>query len=144
MIRRAKRADITKINSLLQSYGLATIDQSYINHRDLCLVAEEGSEIVGFVWAGLMRQNKTAYLDYFTVSREQSKKGVGAALAKEMLLLFKKVGVERAFGVIQQDEFHDKSAFNALRMGMYAMERPFTYVYGSVPHSTRELALGEK
>lgn len=143
MIRRAKRSDVDGINQLLASYGLQLIDQSYVNHRDVCLVAEIDGQIVGFLWAGLMRQNKTAYLDYFTVSREHAKKGVGNALALACLSKFHKMGVERAFGVIQRDEFHDKSAVNALKMGMYSQEKPFTYVYGYVAHSARELGLGE-
>lgn len=142
-IRRAKRADIDQINQLLGSYGLQTIDQSFVNHRDIALVAESEGQIVGFVWAGLMRQNKSAYLDYFTVSREHARQGVGHALARETLNRFKRMGVERAFGVIERDEFHDKSALNALKMGMYAQERPYTYVYGYVSHSCRELGLGE-
>lgn len=143
MIRRAKRADIAQINQLLQCYGLASIDHTYINHRDIALVAEADKRIVGFLWAGLMRQNKTAYLDYFTVSRDHAKGKVGQALALECLALFSKMGVEKAFGVIQHDEFHDKSAFNALRMGMFAQPKPYTYVYGYVPHSYKELGLGE-
>jgi N-acetylglutamate synthase-like GNAT family acetyltransferase len=90
-----------------------------------------------------MRQNKSAYVDYFTVARTHAKSGIGHALAKEALLRMRRLGVERAFGIIEQDEFHDKSAFNALKMGMYAQERPYTYVYGFVPHSCRELGLGE-
>jgi predicted N-acetyltransferase YhbS len=91
-----------------------------------------------------MRQNKTAYLDYFTVSRSHTKQGLGHELAKETLELFHTMGVERAFGVIQRDEFHDKSAFNALKMGMYAQEQPYTYVYGFIPHSLKELGLGDR
>jgi N-acetylglutamate synthase-like GNAT family acetyltransferase len=143
MIRRAKRADLAQINQLLNTYGLSTIDRSFVNHRDVALVAEIDGKVVGFVWAGLMRQNKTAYIDYFTVSKELSKQGVGHTLARETLTLFNKLGVERAFGVIERDEFHDKSAFNALKMGMYAQERPYTYVYGFIPHSCKELRIGE-
>lgn len=137
-IRRAKRADLANINTLLSTYGLQTIDNSYINHRDICLVAEAEGEIVGLVWAGLMRSNKYAYVDYFTVRADLAHKGVGNALARECLAKMHKLGVERAFGMIKQDKWHDKSAFNALKMGMYSDEAPFTYVYGSVEHSARE------
>jgi N-acetylglutamate synthase-like GNAT family acetyltransferase len=142
MIRRAKRTDLAKINSLLNTYGLQTIDLTYINHRDVCLVAEVDGNIVGFVWAGLMRQNKAAYLDYFTVSKDHAKQGIGQALAAATLKHFARIGVERAFGVIERDEFHDRSAVNALKMGMFAQERPYTYVYGFVNHSAKELGLG--
>lgn len=144
MIRRAKRADIGRINKLLHSYNVPAIDSSHVNHRDVALVSESEDNINGFLWAGLMRQNKTAYLAYFTVSPEMSKQGVGAALAKECLQLFDKMGVQQAFGIIERDEFHDKSAFNALRMGMRAKEQPCTYVYGIVPSSIKELGLGDK
>lgn len=142
-IRRAKRSDIDRINTLLNAYGLQTIDKSYVNHRDIAIIAESKEQCVGFLWAGLMRQNKSAYIDYFTVSKEFTNQGVGKALAFETLKLFRRMGVERAFGVIEQDQYHDKSAFNALRMGMFAQQKPYTYVYGFVPHSSKELGLGE-
>lgn len=141
IIRRAKRVDIEDINSLLRTYGLATVDTSYINHRDVCLVAEHEGEIVGMVWAGLMRGNKSAYVDYFTVKPDLAHKGVGHALARECLARMRKLGVERAFGIIKHDGFHNKSAMNALKMGMYSDEAPYTYVYGFTEHSAKELGV---
>lgn len=80
-IRRAKRKDIPKTSHL---------DASHINHRDICLVAECDGRIIGSVFAGLMRQNKQAYLEVHGEARQE--------LITEALLKMKKLGVESICG----------------------------------------------
>lgn len=138
-IKKATLKDLPEINKLLNSYGLALMDNSYFNHRDVCLIVVKDGTVIGLVWSGLMRKNKAAYIDYFTVDAKYKKEGIGNLLALAMLAELKKRHVETAFGIIFRDKWHDASAVNSLKLGMYTKTEPATYVYGFVDHSVKEV-----
>jgi N-acetylglutamate synthase-like GNAT family acetyltransferase len=140
-IRRAKKSDLSAIKDLMALYGnKMSVEGHHINHRDVSLVAvtDEG-QIIGFVWAGLMAQNKVAYLDKFTIHPEYAKKGVGQKLALKALEIGKKLGVQDVFGIIKRDAYHDKSAINALKMAFSADREPYTFVRTNVNFMISEL-----
>ncbi len=141
MVRRARTPDLPGINQLLRSYELAPMDASYINGRDIFLFAPSGVEIQGVLWCGLMRKNRSAYVEYFTVSADKAHAGVGKMLAESMARELRKHGVQRVFGIIERDAFHDRSAFNALRMGMKAKATAHTYVFSDVADIFKETGL---
>lgn len=139
VVRRAKRFEISKINELVAKVGMQTIDQSYINHRDVGIIAEYDNKIIGFLWLGLMRQNKLCYIDYFIVDKAFEKKGVGKSLAQFALEIASKMGVDQVFGIIANGESHDKSAFNALRMALSSDGNVYTQIKGHMRHVLSEL-----
>lgn len=138
-VRRAKRYEINKINELLNIYGFKTIDASYINPRDVALIAVDGPKVVGFIWLGLMRQNKSAYVDCFMVHPDYAHKKVGQQLCMKSLELSNKIGVESVFGIIAHSKYHDKSAYNALRMAMGSDGQVYTQVKAQISHVLHEL-----
>ena len=140
-IRRPKRHEVSRINELFAMYGLRPIEPSHINHRDVSLVAEDGDKIVGFLWVGLMRQNKEGYINHFIVDKGYSKKGVGKRLAMTALETVKKLGVEEVFGIIAHDEFYERSAFNSLRMAIGSDGLVYTQVKAQIKHMEKELGV---
>lgn len=138
-VRRAKKFDVVNINAVLASYGYQAIDESYINPRDIALVAVDSGKIIGFLWIGLMRQNKQGYIDCFAVSGAYSGKGVGNLLAKAALEACRKLNVSEVFGIIANGEFHDRSAINALKMALASDGLSYTQVRGSIPHMIAEI-----
>jgi N-acetylglutamate synthase-like GNAT family acetyltransferase len=140
-VRRAKKTDLGGIQELMALYGhKMTVEGHHINHRDVSLVAvTDDGQIVGFVWAGLMAQNKVAYLDKFVVHPEHAGKKVGHALALKAFEIGKKLGVQDVFGIIKRDAYHDKSAINALKMAFSADREPYTFVRTNLDFMMSEL-----
>lgn len=138
-IRRAKRRDLEGINALLNGYAFHTLDRSYINHRDISIVAEDNKRIVGFLWVGLMRQNKQGYIDHFVVDPVYTHKKVGKQLAVEALAVSLKLGVEEVFGIIAKGKHFDKSGFNALRMAIGSDGHEYVRVRAQLKHVVSEL-----
>lgn len=138
-IRKALPADLPAIQELTGKFGMP-VSEAHINNRDISLVARatDGS-LVGFLFCGLMAKNTTGYIDKFCVDPTYRKKGVGNALAMACLSELAKRKVRSAFGLIKQDEAHDASAINALKMAMGSDGKPYTYVHGDVLNTIKEL-----
>jgi N-acetylglutamate synthase-like GNAT family acetyltransferase len=139
-IHKASKQDLPAIRMLMQSYGKMVVGPEHVNQRDIALCArDDEGRLVGFLYMGLMAQNKVGYLDKFCVDRGLAGKGVGSALAMACFEAAKKRGVREVFGVIRQDEFHEKSAMNALKMAFGAHKEPYTYVSADLNHMAAEL-----
>ena len=140
--KRARKEDLPAIRLLLQETGKMLIDEKYLTPRDIAIQARDSDtgEVVGFLWCGVMAGNSLGYLDKFQVAQSRSRQGIGNLMAKAMLAEVKRRGIRQVFGMIQQDEFHDKSAFNALKMAMASDGRDYTLVFADLPHVTAELA----
>ena len=139
-IRRAKINDLHAIKHLLQQYAKCDIEPYHLNKRDIALVAyADSGELIGFVWAGLMAGNKVAYVDKVAVAPGYTGKGVCQALYKEAIKLGAKVGVKEVQGIIRRDQYHDKSAMNALKCAFGADELPYTFVYTDLNKIQKEL-----
>jgi GNAT superfamily N-acetyltransferase len=125
---------------LLQKYGKLVATESLFNHRDIALQARlDSGELVGFLWVGLMAKGTLGYIDKFCVDPAYAGKGVGTALAMGMKEELVKRKVKTVFGLIQQDEYHEKSAMNALKSAMGAHKLPYTFVEADVAHAVEEL-----
>jgi N-acetylglutamate synthase-like GNAT family acetyltransferase len=140
-IRVAKRFDLPAIRELMQTHGKNSVEEYHINNRDISLVAEMDGKLVGFVWCGLMAQNKFAYVDKVSVHPDYQKKGVTNklywALGKRMV----RAGVKQAFGIIRHDEWHTAAAVNALKMGFGSDGYNYTYVLADIGHAKAEIGL---
>lgn len=131
-IRRAKSYHLSDIHVLCNQYGYETVDKNCINNKDLSIVALDDKAVIGFLWCGLMANQKLGYISHFLVDAKYTKKGVGNLMAKRLYELCKLKKVEKVFGIIQQREYHDKSAMNALKMAMKGDLYPYTYVYANI------------
>lgn len=142
-ISNATKQDIPAIQYLLASYGSKLVlDPACINKRDIALQArDESGKLVGFLWVGLMAKNTLGYMDKFCVDKDSSRKGVGKSLALAMKDQLVKRRVKTVFGIIRQDQYHDQSAMNALRMAIGGDPLPFTYVVADVAHAVKELEM---
>ena len=142
LVRKARRTDLEAINQLQNLYGKMQVEAKLINHRDLSLVAidEKTGAIIGFCWGGLMAGNSLIYIDKVVADPKWAKKGVINALYRDLLKLGTKIGVKTAIGLIRQDEFHERSAVNALKLAFAADAVPYTYVFGDIAHMNAELA----
>lgn len=140
MICSAKPKHFNDINELQKAYGLRSIEPLSINHRDISLVAlDVQGRVVGFIWMGLMAGNTRGYIDHFVVLPDYAKQGVGFQLGKALYDRAFKRGVREVFGVIRHNEFHDKSAMNALKFGLVAHSEPYTYVCGEANYIKSQL-----
>lgn len=138
--RRVKGDDLAQINRLLKQYWDRVWDGSEINPRDVAVGAfSDHGACHGVIWVGLMQKNRLGYVDYYVTDPEFARKGVGQGLARTTFGILQKLGVERVFGVINTDEFHDRSAINALRIGMGAKARPHTLVFGELKTMGKEI-----
>lgn len=130
IIKSAKLEDLPAIQYLMQIYGKMVVGPEHLNKRDIAVQARNDSgELIGFIWCGLMAKNTLAYVDSFVVHPTLAGKGVGTALLLELQKRLSRAGVVKVFGAIKQDEFHDKSAMNCLKMGMGADNTPHTIVF---------------
>lgn len=123
----------------MQCYGKYTVDAAHINHRDISLVAVNDNKVVGFLYVGLMAKNTVGYMDKFTIHPDYANQGIGQQLAVKALEESVKRGVREVFGIIQQDQYHDKSAMNALRMAIGSNGTPYTYVRADINFILSEL-----
>lgn len=142
-ISTATKQDIPAIQYLLASYGSKlSLDPALINNKDIALQArDESGKLIGFLWVGLMAKNTLGYMDKFCVDKDYSKKGVGKALALALKDRLVKRRVKTVFGIIRQDQYHDKSAMNALRMAVGGDQISYTYVIADVAHAIQELEM---
>lgn len=124
----------------MRRYGKMDVGPEHINSKDIALCARDKSgALVGFLFLGLMAQNKVGYLDKFCVDPDHTKKGVGNALARAAFQAATKRGVREVFGVIRQDQYHEQSAVNALKMAFGAHKESYTYVCADLRHMASEL-----
>ena len=132
MIRRATQEDLSQIHGLCLKYGLESMRPEFINSRDICLVADIGGKIGGYIWAGLMARNTFAYVCGFTVDPQYSKQRVGENLAKELLRVARMKGVRSFVATIKQDKYHDQCAVNCLKAGAGAAPESCTLITGDL------------
>lgn len=140
-VSRATKQDLGAIRHLSAKYGhKLLIEECLFNSRDIAIQArsEEGV-LVGFVWGGLMGSNQICYVDKVMVDPEFRGMGVLPGLYKELFRVALRRGVKKAFGVIRQDQFHDKSAKGAMHMAWGADSFPYTYVQADLAHMVKEL-----
>lgn len=125
-IRKANRTDLPGIVELMAEYGLMKIDASYINRKDVSLVAynDEG-ETVGFIFVGMMCNNNHAYCDKLVVSSEYNKKGVGKALCEQAFIEAIRRGAQTCTAVVRQDEYFPAVAMNGLKIAAKGDRLPY-------------------
>ena len=140
-LHRAEKQDLPAIQELLATYGSGmTISPEHLTKRDIALCARDASgALVGFVFFGLMAAGTIAYTDKFCVAKTHAKQGVGKALLQEAFRLGRKRGVKQVIGFIKRDEYHDRSAINALRMAVGGSLVPYTMVEAQLSHMQSEL-----
>lgn len=140
-VSKARREDLPSIRHLSAIYGHKLLVEDYhLNNNDIALQARaDNGDIAGFVWAGLMAKNKVAYVDKAMVHPDYSMHGVLPKLYLELMHIGIRRGVKQVFGIIRQDQYHDKAAKAALHMAFGGDELPYTYVYADVRHMISEL-----
>lgn len=131
-IRRAKPYHIPDIHKLCNQYAYETVDKDCINNKDISIVALDDQTVIGFMWCGLMSNQKLGYISHFMVDAKYAKQGIGQLLYKRLYSVCKLKKVEKVFGIIAQDEYHDRAAMNALKMAGKGYATPYTYVYASL------------
>lgn len=139
IIKRAYKEDLSSINDLSTWYGFKPLTEDHFNNRDIAIAACYKDKIVGFVWCGLMCNQKVGYIDHFLVHPEFHKQGIGQELSKKLREVLNKRGVRQVFGFIDNSEFHNASAMNALKMAMGSNDAKYTYVSGDVQNSLKEV-----
>jgi N-acetylglutamate synthase-like GNAT family acetyltransferase len=140
-IKRARSEHIPAVNELARMYGLPDVPESLINNHDIALVAVQDGRTVGFIWCGLMGRKEIGYVDFYLVASDVAKSGVGRALGLEVIRRAKNMGVRTLIGSIRRDEWHEKSAMNALKCAFGADPIPHTSLMGDVEHMAKELRL---
>lgn len=139
IVRNAKKSDLPAIEELLRVYSKFSVTDKYVNHRDMSFVAYDGPRCVGFLWVGLMASNTVAYIDKFCIHPDYSRQGIAKKMGEMALLRGMKIGVRECFGVIKADDYHNKCALDALKMGMGAHKEQYTYVCADPSHMVQEL-----
>lgn len=145
IISRASKQDLPAIRFLMQQYGNKMIvTEDHLNKRDIALQARIEGELVGFAWGGLMAKNTIMYIDKVAVDPKHNKQGIVKFLYKELFKQALQLGVKQGFGMIRQDQYHDRACINALKMAFGADSLPYTHVFGEAGHISKELeSIGE-
>lgn len=143
-IKPAYKDDMRAIQRLLDYSGKCTITPEHFNHKDIALQARnmETGEVLGFVWAGLMAKNTIMYIDKAAVHPEHSKKQILNKLYKELLKEVLRLNVKHVFGIIRLDQWHDRSAVNALKMGSKLDPFKYSYFYSNIDELPQEVIKG--
>src|ERR1700743_1916476 len=133
IISRCNKRDIAAIASLCSLYGKKIeITPDHINKRDISLQARLSTgEIVGFLWCGLLANKTICYMDKVVIHPDFHHKQILNKLYTELFKIAYKLGIKQVFGVIRQDEYHDASAVQSLRMALGADATSYTYVFGN-------------
>lgn len=132
--------DLPAIDHLMNQYGKMSVSPEHINRRDIALQARtDNGALVGFIWMGVMAKGTFGYVDKFTVDPAYAGQGVGRLLANRLLSECQTRGVRTVHGFIRQDEYHDKSGVNALKMAMGADPLPYTFVTSDILNTVSEL-----
>lgn len=139
MIRRATDQDLPGINRLTHRYRLEPVRSEFINNRDICLVADVGGQIRGYIWAGLMARNTFAYVCGFAVDPEFTGSGIGTQLSRELLRVARMKGVKSFVATVENGPFHDACAVNALKCGAGAADKEHTLLVGDLAHMTESI-----
>lgn len=138
-VSKAKLGDLPGIRQLMLSHGKFTVDAGHLHYKDLSLVASIDGKIIGFLWLGLMAKGTLAYIDKFCVDPEYAHHKIGSLLAQEAFKHCLQRGVKECFGVICQDEHHEKSALNALRFALGSIPHSYTLVSGNLLQMKQEI-----
>lgn len=139
-IKKAQPSDYRALCQLMDVYKKMDLTKSHLNKRDIAIKAcDDTGRPIGFIWGGLMANDSILYVDKFTVHPDYSKKKVGYLLCKALFEEARKRGVKTGFGVVMQDEHHDKSCFNALRFAFGGHSRSYTYITAKVEHIIKEI-----
>lgn len=143
LISRCKLVDLGSIKDLLSMYGKKVeITSNHINKRDIALQARlETGELVGFVWGGMLANKTIGYLDKVVIHPDHHHKGILNLLYKELFKQAYQAGVREMFGIIRQDEYHDASAVQALRMAVGADAVSYTYTVANLDKMKSTLGL---
>lgn len=145
IISRATKQDLPAIQFLMQQYGnKMVVTESHLNKKDIALQVRKDGLLVGFAWGGLMAKNSIMYIDKVAVDPRYTKQGIVQLLYKELFKQAIKLGVQEGFGMIRQDEHHDKACVNALKMAFGADSLPYTHVFGQASYIVKELESLEK
>ena len=130
-VRRANKNDLPGINTLSLKYGWGELPPEFLNRRDIAIVALDDDNIVrGFIWAGLMAQNKCGYIDWFMVDPNLASKGVGHMLCHRLVVVANKLKVNYLLANVQHNQYHDQSAVNALKIGLKPFQTQCTTFLG--------------
>ena len=140
-ISRATKEDLPAVRALMNQYGNKMLVEEYhLNRRDIALQARDNDgKLAAFVWGGLMANNQVMYIDKVACDPQYIGKGLINQLYKELFKLALKRGVREGFGIIRQDQYHDKACVNALKMAFGADRHSYTHVSGSASHILKEL-----
>lgn len=78
-------------------WSIGNVAKHFETSRDLCLVAEENGQIVGFVLCdeNFETDEQSAYLEWLGVDAEHRRRGLGRRLAEELLARAAQLGKAR-------------------------------------------------
>jgi len=128
-IRLARKSDYPAVVELLKEHGKFSVTRKHLNHRDISVIVyADTGECIGYLYCGLMAGNSVAYMDKFTIHSSVNGQHLGHKMALFAVREGLKRGVREIFGIIKQDAYHDKSAVNALKVGIGSDKEPYTYV----------------
>lgn len=128
---------LAEINNLLSKHGIHPVTASHLTEPNV--IELKDGKVIGFIWMGLMAEGTIGYIDKFVVHPDYRAQGVGYKLAQSLLECAKELGVKEVFGYIKQDENHDASGMNALKMALASDKGSYTHVFGQIEFITKEL-----
>lgn len=130
IVRTATKQDLNEIQVLLGKYdNIMQVNSEHLNNYDVALQARlDSGELVGFIWCGLMANKTLGYVDKFVVDPKYANQKVGLLLCQTLTKTLLTLGIKEAIGYIRQDEYHDKSALNALKTVMKTDRVSYTQV----------------
>lgn len=125
-ITHAVPAHLNQINGLLsQNYSLQLTDD-HLGSDTLSLVLLNNEKVVGFVQAALMFNKTEAYIDNFVIHPEHQGKQHSVFLLVELAQQLLKLGVKRAWSVVEeQNHFGFAAAVRNFQLG--GVMNPSTY-----------------
>lgn len=141
-ITRASKSDLPAIQDLMNKYGKCIVESYHLNKKDIALQARlETGELVGFIWAGMLAENRVVYMDKVAIDPNHHKQNILIALYKELFKIAYNKGVKEVTGFIKHDEYHIAGCKQALKMGLGADATSYTYVRAQLEFMKNEARL---
>ena len=131
-VQRATKNHLDKIVSFLEPYYPINITEDYFNNHDVAVIAvDDKDDVIAFVWIGLSANRKFGYIDYYAIHPDYAGHQITARLGKQVVKVLAKKGVERITGIVAVDEYAERVAVNAQKMGLMIDKLPYFGVNGN-------------
>ncbi len=132
LITKAKPKHSIGIKRLLSQSDKMSFSPEMLNDTDICLVAVDGTQVVGFTYVGIYMGGKSAVIDSLAVDPSYSGQGIVPKLWERLIKIAKQKGVKLIYTFSQLDQYFPKVAANSQKLGFQTDGNHYAFIFGNM------------